>query len=181
MEETFCLKKLEKSEYEGYQLKYNYTTESHYQVTVKNSGDTTIISFEKKFIGSIMNKSFESKLYEPYFLNAIAFGYFDNECLVAVIEMNHEDWNNRIRVTELLVLEPYRRRGYGHQLMAKVKEVATNFKVRAIILETQTCNTNAIEFYKKEGFQLVGFDSISYSNIDVEKKEVRIELGLLLS
>lgn len=40
------------------------------------------------------------------------------------------------------------------------------------VLETQTCNENAIAFYHR-----FGFDLYSYSNEDPERHEVRIELG----
>ncbi len=64
--------------------------------------------------------------------------------------------------------------------MDKAKEIADVQKRRAIILETQSCNTNAIEFYLHEGFELMGFDSCCYSNNDIEKHEVRINLVYLI-
>ena len=48
---------------------------------------------------------------------------------------------------------------------------------RMVVLETQTCNENAIAFYKKNGFEIIGFDLYSYSNDDPEKHEIRIEMG----
>ena len=48
---------------------------------------------------------------------------------------------------------------------------------RMVVLETQTCNENAIAFYKKNGFDIIGFDLYSYSNDDPEKHEIRIEMG----
>ena len=43
---------------------------------------------------------------------------------------------------------------------------------RCLMLETQTCNENAIAFYRR-----FGFDLYSYSNENPERHEVRIELG----
>jgi len=48
---------------------------------------------------------------------------------------------------------------------------------RSIILETQSSNVNAIGFYHHEGFQLIGMDTCSYGNDDLERKEVRLEFG----
>ena len=48
---------------------------------------------------------------------------------------------------------------------------------RMTVLETQTCNENAIAFYKRNGFSIIGFDLYSYSNDDPERHEVRIEMG----
>lgn len=46
-----------------------------------------------------------------------------------------------------------------------------------MILETQSCNINAIRFYMHEGFTLMGLDTCCYSNNDLERKEVRLELA----
>jgi ribosomal protein S18 acetylase RimI-like enzyme len=51
---------------------------------------------------------------------------------------------------------------------------------RMLVLETQSCNVKAIQFYLKHGYKLIGFDTAAYSNQDIEKKEVRLELGLKL-
>lgn len=48
---------------------------------------------------------------------------------------------------------------------------------RAVILETQSCNVGAVGFYLHEGFTLIGFDTCCYSNRDIERREVRLELG----
>lgn len=50
-----------------------------------------------------------------------------------------------------------------------------------IVLETQSCNENAIAFYKRNGFAIIGFDLYSYSNTDPERHEVRIEMGKKLT
>ena len=64
--------------------------------------------------------------------------------------------------------------------MEKAKSIAAAKDCRAIMLETQSCNTNAIGFYLHEGFTLIGFDLCCYSNRDADRKEVRIELGYFL-
>ena len=43
-----------------------------------------------------------------------------------------------------------------------------------------TCNENAIAFYKKNGFDIIGFDLYAYSNTDPQRHEVRIEMGKML-
>lgn len=80
-------------------------------------------------------------------------------------------------VTELWVQEKIRRQGVAHALMAIAKEQAVLEHRRAIILETQSCNVGAITFYQKEGFEPIGFDTCCYGNRDVERKEVRINMG----
>ena len=46
-----------------------------------------------------------------------------------------------------------------------------------IVLETQSCNENAIALYRKIGFEMIGFDLYAYSNDDPERHEVRFEMG----
>ena len=60
------------------------------------------------------------------------------------------------------------------------KEVAVRQNRRAVILETQSCNTNAIGFYLHEGFELIGFDTCCYTNNDIARREVRLDLGYFL-
>ena len=61
--------------------------------------------------------------------------------------------------------------------MNVAKEQARREWRRAVILETQSCNANAIGFYLHEGFTLIGFDACCYANNDIERGEVRIEMG----
>lgn len=50
-----------------------------------------------------------------------------------------------------------------------------------LVLETQTCNRRAIDFYRKNGFAPIGFDLCSYSDEDRERTEVRLEMGKSLA
>lgn len=61
--------------------------------------------------------------------------------------------------------------------MDAILTAAVESGARMAILETQTCNVNAINFYRKHGFELIVFDLYSYSNDDPERHEVRIEMG----
>lgn len=51
---------------------------------------------------------------------------------------------------------------------------------RMVVLETQSWNVRAIDFYIKNGFELIGLDTNAYSNKDIENKDVGLELGLKL-
>ena len=44
-------------------------------------------------------------------------------------------------------------------------------------METQSCNTKAIGFYLHQGFELIGLDTCCYTNDDIGRREVRINLG----
>jgi hypothetical protein len=50
-----------------------------------------------------------------------------------------------------------------------------------LVLKTQFYNVPAIKFYLNYGFQLIGFDSATYTNDDITRKELRLEFGLPLT
>jgi ribosomal protein S18 acetylase RimI-like enzyme len=84
-----------------------------------------------------------------------------------------------MRVWEFLVEEEFRKRGIG-TLMDHAVKVAKEKGARMLVLETQTNKDTVIKFYLNFGFNLIGLDSAAYSNEDIEKKEIRLELGLKL-
>ena len=65
----------------------------------------------------------------------------------------------------------------GTVLLDAIQESAAASGARMIVLETQSCNENAIAFYRKNGFEIIGFDLYAYSNDDPERHEVRLEMG----
>ena len=64
--------------------------------------------------------------------------------------------------------------------MNRAVKVAKEKGARMLVLETQTNKETAIKFYLNFGFKLIGLDIAAYSNEDIEKKEIRLELGLKL-
>lgn len=130
----------------------------------------------------IRKNMFSRSLYQEHWENAEAYGVVSESGeMLACIEVCPEEWSNRLVVTELWVSEELRRKGVGKRLMDKAKEVAVRQKRRAVILETQSCNTNAIGFYLHQGFELIGFDTCCYSNEDIARREVRVNLGFFLA
>lgn len=175
---------LEKSVWKGHPLPIGYTTDSYYHVTVDRTETGFLMRMEltgcadAPITHTPEEYDFPDKLYEDYRPDSPAWGITDeNGHLIAAIETEVEAWNNRLRVHELWVDDRYHRMGIGHALMRLAKEEALRGKQRMVILETQSCNVNAIGFYLHEGFTLIGFDSCCYSNNDLDRKEVRIELG----
>ena len=163
-----------------------YTTEEYYDVQMEKNENGFQVGFLKKKLSEPISHypeeyDFPDKLYQDHWEKAFAWGVIeendDKQELVACIETCPEEWSNRLMVTELWVHEKHRRKGIGHALMKIAKEQANLEHRRAIILETQSCNVSAIQFYLQEGFELIGFDSCCYSNSDIERKEVRLDLG----
>ncbi len=89
------------------------------------------------------------------------------------------EYSKRLVVNLLYVDREFRRKGVAEALMNKAKAIMYENNIRSIILETQSCNVKAIAFYLKQGFRLIGFDTICYSNHDIENKEVRLDFGFI--
>ena len=183
------IKELPKGEWKGIPIHMDYTTEEYYDVEItEEDGCFQTVMKKKKLEAPVTHKyddyDFPDALYQDHWEGAQAFGIANEENgekeLLACIEMWPEEWSNRLVVTELWVSEKLRRQGVGTALMNIVKEKAREQGRRAIILETQSCNTVAIAFYRSQGFRLIGFDSCCYTNRDIEKKEVRFDLGYFM-
>ena len=133
---------------------------------------------EQQIIHTPEEYDFPDSLYQDHWEKAEAYGVVsDAGELLACIEVCPEEWSNRLMVTELWVCDELQGQGIGKRLMDKAKEIAVKQDRRAIILETQSCNTNAIGFYLHQGFELIGFDTCCYTNNDIGRREVRINLG----
>ncbi len=173
---------LPKEKWKGTKIPIGYKTDKYYDVIVNKTDKGFNIEIEKKdFIEPVTHTpeeyDFPDKLYEDHWENAYAWGVLIEDELVAAIETDQELWSNRLRITELWVSEKYQKQGIGHALIEMAKEQARRERRRAIILETQSCNVNAIDFYQHEGFSLIGMDTCCYKNNDLQRKEVRLELG----
>ena len=163
-----------------------YTTEDYYDVASERGESGWTVRLEKKRFETPVTHTpeeydFPDRLYQDHWVGAKAWGILSESGeLLACIETCPEEWSSRLIVAELWVTEELRRQGIGHRLMALAKKQAAEEGRRAILLETQSCNTGAIAFYESEGFSLMGYDLCCYSNRDTERREVRLNMGLLL-
>ena len=136
---------------------------------------------EEEIVHTPEEYDFPDTLYADYRDKAEAYGVVsDDGELLACIEVCVEEWSNRMIVSELWVSEGLRGQHVGKRLMDKAKEIAAAQGRRAIMLETQSCNTKAIGFYLRQGFEIFGFDTCCYANNDIARREVRINLGYYL-
>ena len=173
---------LPKEIWKGTVLPIGYMADECYEVEKRQAPEGFSFTFRKIQLETPVTHmpeeyDFPDKLYEAWWEGACAWGVLEDGKLIAAIETCPETWSNRLRVTELWVDAPYRGQGIGHALMETAKEQAHLENRRAVILETQSCNVNAIDFYRHEGFTLIGCDICAYSNRDIARREVRMELG----
>lgn len=153
-----------------------YQTKAYYDVSIKK-GKSITIHIKRKKLFKKMDKGFKAKLFEDYIQNPDVYGIYDGKKLIGCIEGSLETWNNRYRIWNFWVDKKYRREGFGKLLFEYITKIAEQKKARAIILEVQSCNDNAIKFYLKNGLHFVGLNVLEYSNNDIENKEVRLEMG----
>ncbi len=173
---------LPKEKWKGTIIPIHYTTEKFYDVSVRKTDSGYFIEIEKKNFDKSVTRTQEEndypdKLYQDHWQNAYAWGVVVDGELIAALETNPETWSNRLRITELWVHENHRRRGLGHELIEVAKQQAIREGRRALMLETQSCNVNAVDFYIHEGFELICLDTCCYNNNDLARKEVRLEFG----
>jgi len=96
--------------------------------------------------------------------------------LIGFLDVEIESWRGVGKVWELLVDEEYRRQGIATELMRRAKDFARENDCRAIVVETQTTNWPALNFYLKMGFEICAVDDHFYTNYDLERKEVALFL-----
>ncbi len=159
-------------------LKFRYFTKEHYAVTVLRKKDGWEIKLVLEALPKPIEKQFEGGLFQDFVNEPRVFAAELEDKQVGWIELGFQEWNNRMRIWELLVEEGFRRKGIGTLLVGHAVELSKKRGARMLVVETQSCNISAINFYLKHGFELIGFDTGAYSNEDIERKEVRLEFGL---
>ncbi len=172
---------LDKQKWKGRMLDFSYTSQYYYDYEREDTPDGWGFRFtKKKFEAPFHNPDHQSdSLYSDDWKDATAYGAFEGDTLVGAIETCPE-WNHRLRVTEMWVDFRHRRRGVGSALMEHVKRIAIKEGRRALVLETQSRNAGAIAFYISQGYTMIGFDECCYSNNDMEREGLRIEMGMKL-
>lgn len=188
MKEEYEIIPLPREEWKGTPILMVVESEEYYDVHVAKQADGYLMSLKKKKALPTIRHTpeeydFPDSLYQDHWEKAQAWGIVEEtdgkKNLMACIETCPEEWSNRLMVTELWVHENLRHQGIGHRLMDIAKRQAKEEKRRALILETQSYNVNAIGFYMHEGFELIGFDSCCYTNYDIKRREVRLDLGII--
>lgn len=168
------IRKLDSAVYAGRKFTARYRTNGYYAILPCESG------FQMRYTAfeAPVEKTFDDEFFGEWLDHPVAYGAFEGDRLVGYVEGAIEGWNNRYRISNICIFDfENRSRGIGSALIKTILREAESAKARMAVLETQTCNENAIAFYRRNGFEIIGFDLYSYSNDDPEKNEVRIEMG----
>lgn len=172
------IRQLDQDAYAGKKFTARYTTGGYYEISASETGFRMYhVPFEEE-----TERSFDDEFFGEWLENPVAFGAFEDGTLIGYVEGAPEGWNNRFRISNICVFDHSNRsHGVGTKLMSTIEQTAKSLGARMIVLETQSCNENAIAFYKRNGFAIIGFDLYAYSNTDPERHEVRIEMGKKLT
>ena len=168
------IRPLRHEDYAGRRFTACYITNGYYDLRADDGG----FRMEYTRFEAPVERSFDDTIFAEWLENPIAYGAFENDRLLGFAEGFLEAWNNRFRISNICIFDPAARgMGVGCALMEAIQRSAQATGARMIVLETQSCNENAIRFYRKHGFEIIGFDLYSYSNTDPERHEIRIEMG----
>lgn len=172
------IKKLDYSNYKG--KRYSITVKSNKYLKIlktSNGFDLKLVDLEKEY-----SRKLEDDMLSDWLDDPIAYGAFENGILIGFVEGFLEKWNNRFRITNICIFESNnRKKGIGKKLLDLIIEDAKKMKARMVVLETQSYNYKAISFYEKNGFEIIGFDLYAYSNDAPREKNIRIEMGKIIS
>lgn len=168
------IRPLKKEVYAGKQFTARYQTNGYYDICASEYGfGMNYVPFEMP-----TERSFDDVFFGEWLEDPVAYGAFEDGELIGYAEGSLEGWNNRFRISNICIFDAARRgSGIGSKLMDTMQDAAERSDARMIVLETQSCNEAAIAFYRKHGFEIIGFDLYAYSNTDPEQHEVRIEMG----
>ena len=168
------IRKLDYKKYKG--QKYRAEILSDRFLSIEPEGE----SFDIRWImpDEPLRMSVDDDMLSDWLDHPTAYGAFEGDRLLGFVEGFLEKWNNRYRIANICVFDDAdRRSGVGTRLMETILDEAVSSGARMAVLETQTYNYKAISFYKKNGFQIIGFDRYAYSNRGPEEHNMRLEMG----
>lgn len=179
---NYIIEHLPKEQWKNKVLQTGYRSNLYYNVRTTRTDKGIYIDIERQesevdIIKEYDNPIYQHKLYKEDRVGAKAYGIIENGDLIAAVEVLREEKENRLRITELWVMNSYQRKGLGKKLINYVRNIMDDMRTRALIVSLESNNCKAIDFYLEEEFHLFGVDMYSYSNNDMKKKEVKLEFG----
>ncbi|MFA6427836.1 MAG: GNAT family N-acetyltransferase [Candidatus Magasanikbacteria bacterium] len=77
-------------------------------------------------------------------------------CLIELFDSNHDQLPNSIFISELYVVEPYRQKGIGKELVQKILNSHFPVQYTYFSLSHDPEEKHLTDFYKSFGFEVVG-------------------------
>ncbi len=111
---------------------------------------------------------------DPHSLHFL--GAFNERDMQGLAVWREEGWNATLWLLDIRVREKSRGQGIGSRLLQHLKELVVDRQLRGMLVETQSNNTPAIDFYRRHGFRISGFNDHLYTNSDVDRDDVAMYL-----
>ena len=163
---------------------FKYESDYYYDIELQSMENNNgwIINIQKKQFHLTFKKNISEFVFKEFLSDAEYYFALDEDGTeLGWICISYQRWNNIARLWDINVNEENRRKSIGKKFLEFGLAKAKEWKCRAIVLECQSSNYPAISFYLKNDFKLTGLDLIAYSNQDIEKHEVRLEMSRKLN
>ena len=178
---AITIKRISKDLLKKRNIPYDYTARGGYDVSLKTTKKGWCVKIiENPDFHMVKTNKTTYRVIEHYKGESEVYLAYIDKQEAGLLQIEHQTHNNSLRIWDIYVHKEHRKRGVGTALMNRTRERATELEARRIILETQSCNMPAVTFYRKYGFQLAGVDVTNYSNDDIKKREVRLEMAYYL-
>jgi len=160
---------------------FQYESPGHYKVDIQKNPDGWTINLTRKNFQQPFKKWDDTdKVIQPYKGDSEIYGAFIEDKEAGLIQFELLAHNKSVRVWDIDVWPDFQHQGVGTALMEICISRAKESGARRIVLETQSSNLKAIDFYRKIGFDIIGLDASHYHNDDIARCEVRLEMAIHL-
>ena len=161
---------LTRAESAGGELRYIFDTSACYMPDLVQTGDSFALVLSAVAIPR-RHVDYITRIFDPRLTDARVLTLMDNAGeRVGYIELAGEQGGRISRITNLLVEDGYRRRGYGSLLLSKSRALAKAAGAESLRAYVSGINAGGVRFLLRQGMTLVGFTSLG--------DELMLELGL---
>ena len=168
---------LTRKEFAGGRLIYRYDTFGYFDVKPGRQGDSFTLTVTPKNAAR-RHIEFAAEIFAPALQSPTLFILLDNAGERAgYLETEPENGGKTLRVTNFMVEDGCRRRGYGSLLLSRAKTQARALGCRALSVRVPAGNFGGVRFLLGQGLTLTGYTALPDAPGAAEN-EPTLELGL---
>lgn len=153
-------------------LDCTYETDFVWQMNIQEDNNQYRITFKTERLPRTLSVDYPASAHrlklalpeEQCFLVAIRKS---DEQLLAYLTMHHDPVHKIGQIQDVVVSQPFRRRGIGTRLLKIARQWASERDLVRITVETQTKNYPSILFCQAAGLHFCGFNDQHFQNQDI--------------